>query len=260
MHGGHEASDAGITTSVSVDNLLLGDSGDRDFHVDGLFAFTLTDVDNDGLSSLSDDRDTISLGVGLLELAHVLTGSTSIGSLESLFLSKSAGLIFVAEDVIGVLNSVHHIIEVGEEEEGSSDVENHRLIVISTVFTNLSHSFNVGSNEESSGVDHVGGGKVAHVFIEMSGGVLARGSKVSAESTLFSNDDTSARSSRGLGINGEDGLHVVGLAAVRDNSSVLIVSDTSEVGDTSGLSLVLLENVGSSTGRVESSTTGRGLA
>jgi len=143
LHGGQEATDAGITTSVSVDDLVLADRRDGDLILGRFLTFSVTNANKDGLSSLSDNGDTVALGVGLLVGAHVLGSSGAVSSLESLLLSKSTGLIFVAEGVIGVLNGVHHFIEVGEEEEGSSDVEGHRLVVLSAVASNLFHGFGV---------------------------------------------------------------------------------------------------------------------
>lgn len=257
LDGGQEATDAGISTSVSVLNVFLGDCRDGNFVGSRFFAFTVANANKDGLRSLSDDGDTVTLGVGLLVEAHVSGSSGTVLGFESLLLSESAGLIFVAEGVIGVLNGVHHIVEVGEQEEGSSDVEGHRLVVLSAVASNLSHGFSIRSDEESGGVDELSRLEVAHVLVEVRSGVLARGSEVSAKSTLFSNDDTSAGSGRSIIINRHDGFHTELLAAVNDDIGVVILSNTSEVSDTSALNIVLSEEVGTSTGRVEASTTGR---
>lgn len=161
LDSGHEATDAGITTSVSVLNVFLSDSGDGDLVGGGFFAFSVANANEDGLGSLSDDGDTVTLGVGLLVHAHVLGSSGAVLGFESLLLGESAGLIFVAEGEIGVLNGVHNFIEVGEQEEGSGDVEGHRLVVLSAVASNLFHGFSVGSDEESGGVDELSGLEVA---------------------------------------------------------------------------------------------------
>jgi len=185
VHGGEEATDAGVTASVGVDDLLLGNGGDLDLHHLGLLSFTLADGDDDGLGSLSDNSDTVALGVGLLEVGHELGGSSTVFGLESLLLGEGGGLVLVAEDVIGVLNGIEDIVVVGEEEEGSSDVESHGLVVLGAVASDLSHGLNVGGDEEGGGVDDLGRSEVGHVLVEVRCGVLARGGKVGAETSSF---------------------------------------------------------------------------
>jgi hypothetical protein len=157
LETGQEGTDEGITTSVGILPLLLLDVGDLDGQNLGLDTFSFTDADDERLGSLGDDGDTSTLGVSLLVGAHVFASSESILSLESLLLGEGAGFIFIAESVVGVLNGVHDFIEVGVEEEGSGDVESHRLVVGGAVATDLLHGISVGSDEESSGVNEVGG-------------------------------------------------------------------------------------------------------
>jgi len=232
LNGGQEASNAGITTSVSINDFGAVDSRDSN-GLDFALTFAIRDGNDNWLSTLGDDRDTVTLGVCFFVVSHVFGSGFTVFRLESLLLSKSAGLIFVAEGVIGVLNGIHNFIEVSEEEERSSDVESHRLVVLSAVASNLAHGLNVRGDEESGDVNHLGGFQIAHVSIEMRSRVFARSGKVSAEGTLFSDDDTSARSSGGLGIYRHDGFHVELGAALYNDFTIVIVSNASQVANTS---------------------------
>lgn len=80
---GEESSDEGVSSTVSVNNVLNGDGGDIN-ELDGGLTVEVASDNNSWLGTLSDDHNTGTGLAGLRELCDLLGDTNTVGGLKSL--------------------------------------------------------------------------------------------------------------------------------------------------------------------------------
>lgn len=126
----HEATAEGVTGTVGVDDIGLGDLGDREDR-DGI-----TDG-GDGLVSTLSDHDGAGTAVALGELSQLLGDLLDILGVPACSLAVGAGLVLVTKQEVGILdNSIETLLEELRQ-EGSAEVEGKDLVVGSSVLGDL---------------------------------------------------------------------------------------------------------------------------
>ena len=127
---GDEAANKGVSCTVGINDQILRDGGDGEFFGDCLLTLMVNGHEN-GVMALGDDGNTRSLGVDLLPFsdgeAHILEG----GVLDFVSFSEAFSLIFVAEDVVGMLKHGIDFISVELDQEAGGEVVTEGLVVLS---------------------------------------------------------------------------------------------------------------------------------
>lgn len=226
---GKESSDKGITSSVGVDQEFLGQG------LDGVLGDN-TVAGNDGaFGTLGEDN-----GSGLTRL--LWQGGNGEGNLfevlsHAILLSVGGGFALVSEQEIGVFHGGGQLVSEKVDNEGCRKVEAESLVVGDGVFGNLDQGFDGNRQEKSSAVVNLGklndllglfGGQVG--WLEVVGGI-----EVGDQGSLSILDEGGAGSSGCFGILHVVDVDTVGLGALFQGLSSLVVSDASEKGSVLGL-------------------------
>lgn len=254
--GGQPATDESITSTVGVDDVLLGDSGDLDVLNLNLSLGVLGVVsgNNDWLGLLGDHNNTGTVLVSLLILGDVLGGTESILGVKTGLLGIARSLILIHKDEVGVLKAEHDIVISDVQQEDSGQVEGEGLVLGGSQLADLSEGLVVGSDEETGGVDDAGIFESSLIFVEVGGGVLGGGADVSAQSSLFTLDDDSATTSGDLISEGPFADHLDIRQSLLQSLTGGIFGDAAEEADLV-LFASLSEDVIAGTSRVKSSST-----
>lgn len=149
---GEESSNEGISSTVGIDD--EGRVKRRDLNK---FDFRIASVsflggNNNGVLTLSDHDNSLSLFVGLLMLSKSLGNLLKISSatFDLIDISIDASFIFIAPNEIGKLKSFLDLVGVELHYESSGKVEAEWLVDLSAVLHSFKLGFGVAGNEESS--------------------------------------------------------------------------------------------------------------
>ena len=129
------------------------------------------------------------------------------------------------------------------KKENCGKVESHGDVVLGGIFSNFHECLDVGGDEETSGVNEFGILDRIEVFLKMFSRIFASGCEVSAQSSVFINNDHSACSSWFFSLV-EVAVDSIISAIFLKNLSLLILPDRSKISNTSWHVLVLEHPVG----------------
>lgn len=116
-----ECSSEAVAGAVGVNYHVMGNVGDNVLHALEVLSFLVLS-DNNGVLTLSDDGNSGPLGVDFLPLGDGDGDIHEVSIFDLVDLSEALGLIFVAENVVGMLENSIYFISVELDQKASREV------------------------------------------------------------------------------------------------------------------------------------------
>ena len=124
-----EGSGEAVACTVGVNDLVMGNVGDDVLHALEVLSLLVLGDDN-GVLTLSDDGNSGSLGVDLLPLGDGDGNVHEVSIFDLVDLGEALGLIFVAENVVGMLENSIDFISVELDQEAGREIVAKGLVVL----------------------------------------------------------------------------------------------------------------------------------
>ena len=115
--------------------------------------------------------------------------------LDAIGLGETSGLVFVAEEIVSMLQGIENLSAFELNQEGSREVQAHGLVCLGSILANFSQSIVVGSDEEARGVKNFCLLDEGKVCLQVLCGELQASSKVGDKAALLVVDNDCAGAS-----------------------------------------------------------------